>query len=444
MTSSDVPNIVIVNACETIESKKLVEHTAAGARAQGAAVFTYNVPKFGWATKINPMTAKFADSFWHFSATAMQAVIQTNMADGVVIVADCDVTVGGLLMGAVKSNCPVTVLPLGVAARQDTLKIAGSITNGKLTSTQGENLLKDAPPLYGQTDEFNSVSSFFILLEAMGLCAEGASLNKKDSGAQLLAAGVTGEKIVTMAKNIASPRKLLTKTAFQDAVTLAAKLGVSVGALGYLRRLVIENDVKIPHELISEVCAKTALAVSTENQKCTFIRDAGGLKAFSNGANEAVAKTSRIVLAKGGACGDGGYIQFNEHTPATFNGKAWVYQTLEEADNALLGGNIPAGSVVVVQNCAGVNVTALSQAILGMGRAKEIAIATDGFCDDVGVLSVTQCCPASHENEEFANIQNGDVLEIDIARGRFNTSISAKDMKTRAKKNTTRKQAVYF
>lgn len=444
VTSGDVPVIAIINTCDVIQSKALVDSVSFSIRKLEANPFVQNIPQSGFANKINPMTAKFAESFMNHSAVMAEAIIKTNMADGIVIISECDVTTCGLLLGALKVNCPAVVLPLGVAPKNETLKVAGQIQKGQFTIKKGDEVLQKADGLFGQTDNFNSVSTFFMLLEGLGFSIEGASLNKRGVGAQLKIAEQLGEKIVDMAKKILSPRKLVTKITFADAIALCLKIGGDIGAIELIKKLAIAADVKVTHEVVAEAAAKTALIIASENQKCSYIRENSGIAAVVGNVSEAVSKSARVVLCKGSACDKGGYVQYSEETVATFSGKAWVYQNLEDADVALLGGNIPSGSVIVVLNCVGVNVSALAYAIEGMGRASEFAIATDGLCDKTSVLAVTLCSPTSLENEEFANIQNGDVLDIDITRGRFNTSILAKDQKVRMKKNTVKKLTMHF
>jgi len=410
VTPGDVPIITIINAGEVIESKRLVEEIIFGVKSAGGAAFMHNVAVFGYSNKINPATAKYADSFARVAAANAEAIVKSNMADGAVIVTDCDITAAGLLRGCHNANCPVLVLPLGqitnysVQITNKVLTTAGKVTSGTITSIESEDILKK---------EFQPkiTSSLFALLENIGFCTEGASVNRRGSGAQLAAAGETGKRIVGMAKDLTAPKKLLTKTACQNVVDFCLTSGGSLSALSLLGKLFNANDVKVAPEFIAERASK-------------------------------ITPKPRVVRVSGSMCA--GHVQYGDTTPATFHGKAWVYATLEDADRALLSGSIPAGSVVVLQNCVGMNVTAFAYAIEGMGREKDIAIATDGVCDHTGVLAVTLCTPDSGANEEFANIQNGDALEIDINRGRFNTSVLAKDQKVRAKKNTTKKQAVYF
>ena len=450
VTSGEVPVIAIVTAGDVISSKRLLDAAVLGARAAGACVTTLNTQKLGYANKINPMSAKFAQNFVTLSSATAQAIIKTNMVDGIVLITDCDITACGFLHGAHEVNCPILVMPTGTVHANDALEIAGKIASAKHTTDQGETLMRLANQVHGAHDNFNSVSTFFMLAEFLGFAVENSSLYARESGALISAAQATGEKIVSLAKDILAPKKLLTKQSFIDCVTLVSKVGGDVGALKLIEPLFVANDIKIPHEMVSEIASKTPLLIPTGAQNGTFVRENGGVRAFFEATSdpshdgEITSKTARIVLATGSACDSGGYIQFNEFTPMTFSGKAWVYPTLEDADRALLGGNIPANSVIVLHDCVGANVTALAKSIEGMSRATEIAIATDGFCDKTSVLAVTCCTPNSMENEEFANIQNGDVLDIDVSRGRFNTSILAKDLKSRAKKNTSKKPVVHF
>ena len=416
VTSGDVPNIAIINAADVIESKKLVENIVVGIKSSEGTAFVHNVPFFGYANKINPMTAKFAISFRESARTNALAIIKTSMADGVVIVTDCDVTATGLLEGCLAANCPVVVLPLGVTGMQNfgldgecsgkpVVQVAGAITSGKLTVTKGDEILsREYMP--------KNQSSLFCLIEKLGFTLPEASTNKRGSGIQLTTALETGKAAVKRANELRTLRKALTKVTWQEIVDHSLTSKYDIGGLYLLSKIFAANDVKITPEFLDERAKKI-----------------GGVN---------------IVRLTGTAVGGGTYVQYIDEKPAQFSGKAWVYQNLEEADRALLGGKIPSGSVVVLHDCMGADVSGFAFGILGMGREKEIAIATDGICDTTKVLTVMLSHPNSYENEEFANIQNGDVLEIDVVKGRFNTNVMAKEQKIRQKKNTVKKVQAHF
>jgi len=413
-TSSEVPCIAVINASDALEAKALVNNVVAGIKFDaGVSVYVHNVPSFGYANKINPMTAKYADSFRRIAMQNALAIIKSNMIDGVVIVADCDTTACGLLEGCLLANCPAMVMPLGTSdlpivekIGKPVVQLAGAVTGGQITKLDSDEILKHATMP-------NAQYGFFHLLENLGLCVQGAGTNKRLSGQQLAAGIQTGKAVTELTRDLKSPKKIFTKDAWTNVVDFCLTNQCGLGSLYLLSTLFNANDIKLTHESTGERIAKLGITHS--------------------------------VKLSGTAVGGVAYAQFKGEKPsAPFTGKSWVYRDLEDADRALLGGNIPSGSVVVLQNCVGVNVSAFAHAIQGMGKATEIAIATDGVCEITDVLTVILASPNSLANEEFANIQNGDTLEIDITKGRFNTNVLSKELKTRQKRSTVKKPTSYF
>lgn len=472
--SGEVPNIAVLCAVDRFSNLRLVEQIALGVKTKGGIVSVVDVPAFGFLRKINPMTAEYAASFAQTAASNAEAIIRCGLYDGVVIVADCDVTAAGLLTGAARANCPALVISVGVSAgASDTkdFKTAGLVAGGKLNARQGDDLVSQAADRSGVSVNFNSVSTFFILCEAMGLCVPTASTTQMNSAPHFRNAAATGEAIFESAKNVLAPKKFLTRAALGNAIAFIISIGGDVSAISTVTNLVSIYE-KIPHEIIAEYSAKVPLLVEPQEQNCdTFMAkysiakiykylaatpklidetalDFTGerlrniLAATESAELAPVSKTARVYLVRGSACENGGYVQATENTPASISGKAWVYSSLEDADKALAAGSIPDGSVVVVQNCADISVSALCYTVEGMER--QIAIVTDGLCDKTSILAVTRCSPDTFANEEFANIQNGDQIEIDLGRGRINTSASAKDLKIRAKRNDVKKPVLYF
>jgi len=479
VASGEVPNIAILCAVDRMSNNRLVDCVATGIKTQNGLATVIDVPTLGYFNKINPMTAKFTPSFAGTSASTAEAIIKCGLYDGVVIVADCDTTTIGLLEGAARANCPALIIPLGtcVGASQsiENYKIQGMLTGGKVNARESEALIKKAITYRGIPHELNSTSTFFVLMEAMGFCVPNASLTRIDSATHLRNAVATGEAICESAKSVLAPKKFLTKASLGNAIALCLAIGGDTSVVHAISHLVCTYE-RITHDIIAEYAGKTALLLAPEQQNTNHILQIGGiasiLKQLSNipkllddgtfvftgeklkgaitgwgweSANlEEVSKTSRVNLIKGSACELGGYAQPTANTPNSLSGKAWVYKTFEDADKALVANNIPDGSVIVVQHCPGTYVSALAYTIEGMGKQSQIAIITDGLCDKTSALVVTRCTPDALANEAFANIQNGDVIDIDLTRGRLNTNVAAKDVKIRAKKNSVKKQVVYF
>ena len=479
VASGEMPNIAIITTLNAFEHKRLIESVGFGVRSCGGAVNVFYTPFFGFSNKTNPMTAKYTDSFRRVAASNAEAIIKTNLIDGVIVVTDCDITAAGIIEGAARANCPVLVISTGtfdfsadMSKGFNAFQIPGAVTGGKLNLKDSEDMLKDVFFPHGIRGDFNSTSSFFIVAEAMGLSVPGASLCKVDSGNHFRAAVATGEQMCKSAKDLISPRKFLTRENLGNAIALCLSIGADIGALSHFTNLVKIYDPKIPHELISEYTTKTPLLVAPDNQTCNYLNKIGINSIYKKLAStpklidetviayngeklrsiltetqpaelEPISKAARAVLCKGSAVGLGGYAQPTSQTPVSISGKAWVYDNLEAADKALLSGSISNG-VIVVHNCVDTYVTCLAYAIEGMQKQNDIAIITDGLCEKTSCLVVTRCTPDSFANQEFANIQNGDVLEIDLAKGRLNSNVLAKEQKHREKRNSVIKPAIYF
>jgi dihydroxy-acid dehydratase len=482
VASGDVPNIAVLCAVDTFEHKRLVDSVCFGIHKSGGIANVHNVPSYGFLNKTNPLTAKYAASFARVTASSAEAIIKTNLIDGVVIIADCDVTVTGLLMGVARANCPALVVPVGVVGLtglrlQDgtsALSLPGKLAGGKINAIKSEEILKTVRCRKRLSTKLDSATTFFVLVECMGFSVAGASLAPFDSAPMHRIAIQTGEQICISAKDILAPKKFLTRSNFNNTVALCLAVGGSISAIELISSLVKMFEGRIAHGLINEMSSKTPLFLSHTDSTTEKITELGGinsiLKTLSsipklieidalNYAGEKIkntlaeielntiepfAKTAKISLIKGSAVEDGGYVQIQENTPVSISGKAWVYQNLEDADKALLSGNIPENSIVVVHNCVEVDVSVLANAIQGMGKADSVAILTDGFADKTNVLVVTRCTPTSMDNEAFANIQNGDQIEIDLSKGRVNTSVLSKDLKNRGKRNAAKKPTTYF
>jgi len=296
----------------------------------------------------------------------------------------------------------------------------------------------------------------------MGFAPINSTLHPIGSGAHLQSAFSAGTQIVKNAQNFLTPKKLLTKAPIIHATAVVLAIGGSALSLVPLLHLVNENGAKLNHEFFADIAAKcpvlsgsySVAAVMNELARMTKLIEKDATlfdgrtvsqhtSKIRAGGFEELSPTAQLVLCRGTACEDGGYVQFTKDTPTNFKGKAWVYRTLEEADTAIATGAVREG-VIVLQDCFGASVTSIIATIEGMGCESTLAVVTDGYAEPSNILVVQKCRPATCDNEAFANIQTDDMLEIDLVRGRFNTSILAKDMKTRSKKHSATKVATFF
>jgi dihydroxyacid dehydratase/phosphogluconate dehydratase len=204
------------------------------------------------------------------------------------------------------------------------------------------------------------------------------------------------------------PKKVFSKGALQTVVDKVIAANSSIGDLNYIAQFFTACGVNVSSDYLFERLSKSPTP-------------------------------PRICKVNGTAIGGLGYAQWIGDRPEAISGKAWVYQNLEDADKAISNGAVPPNSIIVLQNMACVDISSIANVIISQRREHEVGIATDGICEHSTVLCVQLCTPNGFANEEFGNIQNGDILEIDLARGRFNSDTNAKELKNRAKRNPTQK-----
>jgi len=323
----------VIGVINTNNYSDAVTQVIAGVRSAGGVAKEFKLPELGTLNRTSPLTAHFAESFTALSERNLIALVKTNSLDGVVIISECDPTVLGLLLGCLRTNCPVFVVP-------------------------------------------QSETGFYKMLEGLDLVI------KEFAPPILAAAFKTGFQVVERATKTHSPKRFLTKQALISHRACIASMKMA-------ERLVLANDVKL-------------------------------------GDDWFLSKEKGIVQVRGSACEDGGFVQIQDNYPVQFNNQAWVYRTLEDADRGIA--QIKQG-VVVLQNCEGVDVSIIADAIVEKGLEDKVALVTDGYCKPSKVLTVTHC-----RGSGFLFIQTGDALEIDLAKGRFNTGVLAKDMKAREKR----------
>jgi dihydroxyacid dehydratase/phosphogluconate dehydratase len=402
---ANIQHIVILDC---VGDAKFTENIKIGIACGGGISSVFSVPNFDYFAKTDPATARYADSFAAVAANMTRSIIKTNLADCVVAAVDCEVAAYGILLGCIKANCPVLFAPVGVSNFDSGIfSLAGRVSARMIKAEEAEEFVNNYPPQNGYPAD-SVTAAFFSFGERLGLSIPDAHNLPCNSPASLAKAKEIGAKAVNIAATITTPKKLLSnKKVITEIIASAAADGINVCGIIKYKKIFELTEIKFPHNFL-----------------------------ISNG-------DKNTVLVRGSAANDGGYIQITPNTPLSFEGKAWVYEGLESADSALQSNAVDTG-VMVIQSCAGEDISIIAHTITALGKQRDIAVATDGYCEITPVLTVTNVSPNGYTNEEFANIQNGDIIEIDAARGRFNTSVSAKDMKIRAKRKIVRQQEVYF
>lgn len=392
--------IIGIVDCTQNNSSNMVQNISCAIRQAGGLAITLNLSNYNYLQRISPATAKYAFNYRDAVATNIAGLIRTHMLDGVVAIVDNYIMGLGTLIGCTKTNCPVLLMPIGTNPHfnLDIINAAGQIATRKIKATEIDQVT-DQYANYNGTPETDSLTmDFYRLAEAFDLAIPGAATTMANSGAALNLALTAGTTMFQMANDILTTKRLINKRTINEKLKQYQENGGSVSGLLMFHKIFELVDVKVTPSMYTSL--KTSLS-------------------------------------------DQAFVVSNASAPLTMTGQAWVYHTIADAITALASNAIDNG-IVVLQTCVDCDVSIVAHTINAMQKNDSIAILTDGYCSATPVLTVAHISPDGYANQDFANIQNGDSLEIDVTKGRININVNSRDMKIRAKHNILKKHEIYF
>ena len=374
--------------CTNNGNPAILENLKCGIRQGGGLSLTFNLNNYDFHQRIAPATAKYANNYINAIATNTAAIIRTQMLDGVVAIVDNYVMGLGVLIG-----CTISVIcaPARIAIRE--IK-AGDI----------DQVVNNYAYQSGTFALDTLTTDFYRLAEAFELMLPGATTVLANSCAVLDLATKTATTILQRADDIITTKRLISKRTASEKIEQYKNNHGSVSGLFMFQKIFELVDLKITPNMFDSL--KTTLA------------------------------DQAFVVSRNNT-------PLQSNAPLVMEGQAWVYNTIIDAMSALTSNAIDSG-IIVLQTCTDCDVSLIAHTITTMQKANSIAILTDGYCSETPVLTVAHISPDGYANQDFNNIQNGDMIEIDVTKGRITTNINSRDMKIRAKRNIAKKHEIYF
>jgi dihydroxy-acid dehydratase len=221
--------------------------------------------------------------------------IRSNPVDAVVLLASCDKTIPAQLMGAASANVPaimVTGGPMSASTFQGSRLASGSdlwrytdeFRAGLLSEEEYEELELALAPTSGHCMEMGTASTMAALVEALGMSLPGSAAVPAVHARRAAVAELTGRRAVELALSKgARPSEILTREAFENAVTVLMSLGGSTNAVLHLIALAGRVGVDLPLDLFDEMSRRTPLLVNVKPSGEYLLDDldrAGGIPAL--------------------------------------------------------------------------------------------------------------------------------------------------------------------
>ncbi|WP_368654329.1 dihydroxy-acid dehydratase [Ornithinibacillus sp. 4-3] len=424
-------------------------------------------------------------------ADSAETVINAHWFDGVFYIPNCDKITPGMLMAAVRTNVPSVFvsggpMEAGVSESGQQISLSsvfegvGAYKSGQMSEAELLDIENNACPTCGSCSGMFTANSMNCLMEMLGLALPGNGTIVATSAKRKELIYEAARNLVRMIKEDVKPRDIVTKEAIDDAFALDMAMGGSTNTV--LHTLAIAHEAGIDYNLedINEVASRVpylAKIMPASDISMDDVNKAGGVEAIINeltkipGAihperititgktmgelvkaheitNDKVIRTKDnpyspvggLSILYGNLAPEGSVIKVGGVDPSiqTFTGEAIVFNSQEEAQEAIDDGSVEAGHVVVIRyegpkGGPGMpEMLAPTSAIMGRGLGTKVALITDGrFSGASRGISIGHISPEAAEGGPIALINNGDVIEIDLPKRTINVKVSDEELEDR-------------
>ena len=422
-------------------------------------------------------------------ADSTESMAMAHPFDGLVMVAACDKNVPGLLMAAARLNIPSIVISGGamLAGHFEGHKVSYSniseavsqFRTGKITPIQFEDLENKACPSCGSCSGMFTANSMNCLSEVLGMALPGNGTIPAVYSARLRLAKESGMKIMDLVRDDLKPRDIMTRDAFMNALAIDMALGCSTNSMLHLPAIAHECGIDLDLSVANEISKHTpnlCHLAPAGNHYIEELDEAGGIRAVMaeiaklgflktdlmtvtgktvaeniKGAkilnteiihtvDNPISKEGGIAVLKGNLAPEGSVVKRSAVAPEMMHhkGKARVFDCEEDALNAIYGGKINTGEVVVIRYegpKGGPGMREMlnpTSAIMGSGLGNCVALITDGrFSGATRGAAIGHVSPEAAVGGPIALIKEGDMIEIDIPANTISVDVSDEEMTKR-------------
>jgi dihydroxy-acid dehydratase len=415
-------------------------------------------------------------------ADSTECMARAHGFDGLVCIPNCDKNVPGLLMAAARLNIPTVFVSGGpmlaghVHGKKRSLssmfEAVGSVAAGTMTMDELKEYEENVCPTCGSCSGMYTANSMNCLTEAIGMGLKGNGTIPAVYSERIRLAKHAGMQVMELVKNNIRPRDIMTPKAFENALIVDMALGCSTNSMLHLPAIAKEAGVELNLDMANELSSKTPNLCHLAPAGPTYMEDlneAGGVYAVMNeltkknllnldcmtvsgqtiGENikncvnknpevirpveNPYSETGGIAILRGNLAPDSGVVKRSAVAPEMLvhEGPARVFDCEEDAIDAIKGGKIVAGDVVVIRYegpKGGPGMREMlnpTSAIAGMGLGSSVALITDGrFSGASRGASIGHVSPEAAVGGPIALVEEGDIISINIPENKLEVLVS--------------------
>ena len=449
----------------------LAEDAAAGVdRADGKAVI-FNTITISDGISMGTEGMKYSLVSREVIADSIETVVGCQGFDGIVAIGGCDKNMPGCMMALARLNRPAvfvyggTILPGCHRSRNldivSVFEAVGARANDKIDDAELHSIEVKAIPGAGSCGGMYTANTMASAIEALGMSLPGSSAQAAISPAKKEDCARAGTAVLELLEHDIKPRDIMTREAFENAITVVIALGGSTNAVLHLlamantagidlrlddftrigQRVPMLADLKPSGrysmaELIEiggiQPLMKMLLDNSLLHGDCltvtgrTLAENLADTPPYPDNQEiirpltEPIKKESHLVILRGNLAPQGSVAKITGKEGLCFSGMAQVFDCEEEALKAILDGRIQKGDVIVIRyegpkGGPGMReMLSPTSAVMGKGLGKDVALITDGrFSGGTHGFVVGHITPEAYAGGPLAIVESGDTITID-------------------------------
>ena len=467
---------------------RVAEAVKAGVRAAGGTPFEASTISICDGLAMNHAGMRYSLASRELIADSVESLALAHAFDALVLIASCDKIVPGMLMAAARLDLPTVMVAGGpmLAGRlgdrildlNSAFMAVGAHARGQITDAELDAIERACCPGCGSCAGMFTANTMNCLTEALGMGLPGNGTVPAVSAARLSLAERAGARVMDLLAEGITARQVLTPAAFHNAITVDMALGGSSNTVLHLMAIANEAGVDLSLQEIDAIGRRTPQLCKISPSGSHHVEDldrAGGIPALmgelARGGHldlsaltvsgrlsqvieraqvtdaavihslaDAYAPTGGLAILSGSLAPDGAVVKAAAVAPSMLQhrGPARVFDSEEEATQAILAGRFTAGEVLVIRyegprGGPGMREMLTPTSLLsGMGADGQVALITDGrFSGATRGAAIGHISPEAAERGPIAALRDGDIIHIDIPNRRLDVDLSAAELAER-------------
>jgi len=492
----DKPFIGIINSFSEIvpghvHLRGVADAVKAGVRRGGGVPFEVNTIAVCDGIAMNHTGMKYSLPSRELIADSVEIVVEAHAFDALVFIPNCDKIIPGMLMAAVRLNLPSIFISGGpmLAGRlpgdnglrmvdlSSVYEAVGKAVKGEMSPEELEQMAELACPGCGSCAGMFTANTMNCLTEALGMGLTGNGTIPATDARRLQLAKEAGQQVMKLLADDIRPRDIINKDSIHNAFAIDVALGGSTNSILHLIAVAHEAEVNFSLSMINEISQRTPHLCRLSPAGDSHIEDldrAGGIAAVAKelqgllnlnsktasgksvaeiiskgrvtdkdvirSANTAYSATGGIAILYGNLAPEGAVVKRSAVAPEMMvhQGAARVFDSEEEATEAIMEKDIKSGEVIVIRyegpkGGPGMREMLTPTSVLsGMGMDKEVALITDGrFSGATRGAAIGHISPEAASKGPIAALQNGDIIKINIPDYKLEVEIPDEEISNR-------------